>query len=184
MTEIGERISFVDHGPKTTVVILPKKQPWALALMGAWLSMWLTIGAVCIWSLFVLALKEQEKIILWIFLTFWAYYAFRISRAFLWILWGEELLKIDDLGLHIKKSIRNYGKSIPYYYDNIKGLRYDVPEEKSFQSVWEASPWIQGDDRFHFEYFGKIVKFGKKLSPKEAQLLSQVLEKKMRKHAK
>jgi hypothetical protein len=117
-------------------------------------------------------------------LTFWAYYAFRISRAFLWILWGEELLKIDDLGLHIKKSIRNYGKSIPYYYDNIKGLRYDVPEEKSFQSVWEASPWIQGDDRFHFEYFGKIVKFGKKLSPKEAQLLSQVLEKKMRKHAK
>ncbi|NBU92020.1 MAG: hypothetical protein EBS17_04170 [Flavobacteriia bacterium] len=184
MTEIGDRISFVDHGTKTTIVILPKKQAWAIAAMGAWLAMWLTIGFTCIWALFVLLLKDQEKIILWVFLTFWLYYAFRVARSFLWLLWGQEMLKIDELGMHLKKSIKKYGKSIPYYYENIKGLTYIVPEERSFQSVWESSPWIQGDDRFSFEYFGKLIKFGKKLTEKEARLLSQVIEKKMRKHAK
>ncbi|MBM3165090.1 MAG: hypothetical protein FJZ80_06470 [Bacteroidetes bacterium] len=184
MTSIGDRISFVDHGQKITIVILPKKQPIAIALMGSWLAMWLTIGVVCIWSLFMLLLNEQERIILWVFLTFWGYYAFRVSRSFLWLVWGQEFLKMDNLGIHLKKSLRNYGQSIPYYYENIKGLTYEVPDEQSFQSIWELSPWIQGDDRFQFEYFGKIVKFGKKLSLKEAQLLSKVIEKKMHKHAK
>ena len=75
MTKISDRISFVDHGNKTTIVILPARQAWVIALMGAWLAMWCTIGIVSIWSLLVLDLKDQEKIILWVFMTFWLYYA-------------------------------------------------------------------------------------------------------------
>ena len=184
MTQISDRISFVDHGNKTTIVILPARQAWVIALMGAWLAMWCTIGIVSIWSLLVLDLKDQEKIILWVFMTFWLYYAQRVARSFLWMLWGQEHLKLDELGMHIKKSIRSYGKSVPYYYDNISDLTFDVPEEKSFQSVWESSPWIQGAERFQFNYFGKLIKFGKKLTKKEAHLLAQVIEKKMRKYSK
>lgn len=44
MISIGERISVVEDSQKTTVVILPKKQPWVVAVMGAWLGMWLCIG--------------------------------------------------------------------------------------------------------------------------------------------
>lgn len=184
MTEISERISFVDHSNKTTIIILPKKQPVVIALMGAWLGMWITIGFITCWALFTLNLKQQEKIILFVFLSFWFYYSWRVGKTFLWLLWGQERIKIDEIGLHIKRSIKNYGKSVPYYFENIKSLAYDVPEEKSFQSVWESSPWVNGAERFYFDYYGKLIKFGKKLTKRESQLLSQVIEKRMRKYSK
>ncbi len=184
MISIGERISVVEDSQKTTVVILPKKQPWVVAVMGAWLGMWLCIGGVTIWSLNTLKLTGQEQVILWVFLSFWTYYAFKVVKAYLWLLWGQELMKIVDGALHMKRSVKNYGRTVPYYFENIKDFRYQVPEERSFQSVWESSPWIQSGERFSFEYFGKTIKFGKKLTQKEAHLLSQVIEKKMRKHSK
>jgi len=64
------------------------------------------------------------------------------------------------------------------------GISYDIPEERSFQSVWESSPWVNGGERFFFDYYGKMIKFGKKLTKKESHLLSQVLEKRMRKYSK
>jgi len=184
MTIISERISFIDHETKTTIVILPKKQPWVIALMGAWLGMWLTIGITTGWAINTMKLTQQEQIILWVFLSFWAYYATRVGRSFLWLIWGQELIKIDEIGIHIKRSVRTYGKSVPYYFENIKDLAYDIPEERSFQSVWESSPWVNGGERFFFDYYGKMIKFGKKLTKKEAHLLTQVLEKRMRKYSK
>jgi hypothetical protein len=50
--------------------------------------------------------------------------------------------------------------------------------------VWESSPWVNGGERFFFDYYSKMIKFGKKLNKKEAHLLSQVLEKRMRKYSK
>ena len=91
---------------------------------------------------------------------------------------------IDEIGLHLKRSVRRYGKRKVYYFENIKNLSFFIPEEGSIQSVWESSPWINGAERFSFEYFGKMIKFGNKLTQKEAQLLSQVIEKRMRKLAK
>ncbi|MFM7724421.1 MAG: hypothetical protein ACKO7O_06480 [Bacteroidota bacterium] len=184
MSVISERISFIDDATKTTIVILPKKQPWVIALMGAWLGMWVSIGLITWWALLTMKLTQQERIILWVFLSFWVYYAIRVGRSFLWLVWGKELIKIDEIGLHIKRSIRTYGKSVPYYFENIKDLAYDFPEERSFQTVWESSPWVNGGERFFFEYYGKMIKFGKKLTKKEAQLLTQVMEKRMRKYSK
>ena len=101
MKTIGDRISFEDSKAKTTVVIVPEKNLFVNALMGAWLGMWYCIGGIVIWSLIQLSLTEQERIILYIFLIFWMYYAFRISKAYLWLIFGKELLKLDRDGFHI-----------------------------------------------------------------------------------
>lgn len=184
MQQIGERISFVDHPTKSTIIILPKKSPLALMLMGAWLGMWICIGVVTFWAIGTLSLTPKERIILWVFLSFWFYYATRVGKAFIWMRRGEERILIDEVGLHIKRSVRRYGKRKVYFFENIKNLSYLLPKEGSFQSVWESSPWINGAERFSFEYYGKIIKFGNKLTQKEAQMLSQVLEKRIRKLAK
>jgi len=97
MTVISERISFVDHDAKTTIVILPKKESWVIALMGAWLGMWVSIGIITFWALLILKLTQQEQIILAVFLSFWTYYAYRVGRSFLWLLWGQERIKIDEI---------------------------------------------------------------------------------------
>ena len=184
MKTIGDRISFEDSKAKTTVVIVPEKNLFVNALMGAWLGMWYCIGGIVIWSLIQLSLNEQERIILYIFLIFWMYYAFRISKAYLWLIFGKELLKLDRDGFHIKNSFFSYGKLRTYYFSNIKDFQFDIPENRTIRAVWESSPWVSGGERFEFEYFGKHKKFGRKLNFKESKLLFDLLKAKIKTYSK
>ena len=117
---IGKRISFVDQKDKTTIVIDPSKNAWISAIMGAWLGMWYAIGGTVIWALNVMNLKNQEQLILWIFLVFWLYYAWRVTMSFLWNLRGQEYIKIDQEAFYLKKSLRHIGKTNQYFFENIK----------------------------------------------------------------
>ena len=179
MKWIGERISFIDDKIKTTLVIYPENVTWVKGVMGAWVGMWLAIGYTVIWSFFKLNLTDQENIIIVIFLIFWSYYAVKVLRSFLWLLWGKELIMIDELALSYKKSIRGYGKLTPYYIENISNLRVFNPKENSIQTVWEKSPWVKGGERIEFDYMGKVVRFGRKLKEKDTVLLYKLISKRL-----
>lgn len=179
MKWIGERISFVDDKNKTTIVIYPESKAMIKGLMGAWVSMWWTIGAIVVWSFFNFKLTEQEQLIIYIFMAFWVYYAIRVTRSFMWLMWGKELIKIDEAALIYKRSIRNYGKAIPYYHENIKKMSQSHPEANSIQSAWESSPWTQGGERLEFQYLGKMVRFGRKISEKDSKLLFNLITKRI-----
>ena len=91
----------------------------------------------------------------------------------------ELLVKIDEAAYYYKKSVRNFGKSTPYYLENIKKIELLQPKERSIQTVWEASPWIRGGERIEFEYLGKVIRFGRKLEEKEAKLLFNLVTKRI-----
>ncbi len=179
MKWIGNRISFVDDKLRTTIVIYPENVTWVKGLMGAWVAMWTVIGISVVWSYFTFDLKNQEKIIIYVFMSFWLYYAIKVFRSFFWLLWGKELIKIDETALSYKKSIRKYGKAVPYYFENIKKISMYHPEERSIQAVWENSPWVRGGERIEFEYLGNIVRFGRKLNEKDAKLLFNLVTKRI-----
>lgn len=178
MKSIGNRITFQEHSDKTTIVIYPQESNWSKAGIGAWLAMWTVIGITMFWS-FSLKLTDQEKIIVVVFLVFWAYYFVKVLSTFAWILWGKEFIKIDKDTLTIKKSIKKYGKAKPYFIENIRQFRTYTPKKKSLQSAWEASPWIKGSDRIEFEHIGSVIKFGKKLEEKDTQLLFKLITSKI-----
>lgn len=182
MKWIGKRISFKDEKNKTTIAIVPEQNFLVNGLMGAWVAMWTTIGAIVIWSFFYLTLTDQEMIILVVFLSFWVYYFVRVTRSFLWLMWGKEFIKIDETAFTYKRSIRGYGKATPYYLENISKMRMFTPKEKSFQSVWESSPWVRGGERLEFDYFQKVIRFGRKLEEKDAKLLFQLVSKRIDGH--
>lgn len=175
MKWIGERVSYVDHETKTTIIITPESVGAVKALIGAWVFMWTAIGATLIWYLIAMKPTQQEQILLIVFLTFWAYYFIRIGRMFLWLMWGREYLKIDKIGLTIKTSIRDYGKAKQYYIENISKVSVTMPEKKSLQAAWENSPWIRGGERIEFEYMGKRIRFGRKLTEAESKQLFQLI---------
>lgn len=184
MKWIGERISVVDDKKKTSCIIYPEKKPMVTGLMGAWVAMWIAIGATVVWAYFALKLIDQEKIIIFVFMTFWTYYAYKVIRMFFWLMWGNELLKVDEMALTVKRSVKGYGKATPYYLENIKKMSISVPKENSFQAVWEASPWIKGGERIEFEYLGKVHKFGRKLNEKDAKLLFNLITKRIEEQLK
>lgn len=179
MKWIGKRISFVDDKDKTTVVIYPEDVTWVKGAMGAWVAMWLTAGATVIWSFFNFEFTDQETIILIVFLVFWAYYAIRVSRSFFWLMWGKELVKIDEVSLSYKRSVKKYGKAHVYYLENIAKMRLHKPKERSLQSAWERSPWIKGGERLEFDHMGKTIRLGRKLNEKDAEQLFKFLAKKI-----
>lgn len=179
MKWIGERISFDEDKNKATFIIYPERKAWVTGLMGAWVAMWLSIGAIMVWAYFTLKLTNQEQIIIWIFMAFWAYYAQRVGRSLLWLLYGKEMLKINEVGLIIKTATGKYGKAKEYFHENIGKMQIHIPKENSMQTAWENSPWVNGGERLEFEYKGKIIRFGKKLPEKEAKLLFQMIVKRV-----
>ena len=179
MKWIGERISFVDDKKKITVVIYPENVGWVKAVIGAWVAMWFTIGVTVLWSYFTFELNDQERILLYIFGAFWLYYAVRVGRSFMWLMWGKELIKIDEASFTYKRSVLSYGKAAHYLLGNISKMRVHQPKERSFQAAWEQSPWIRGGERIEFDYMGKVIRFGRKLNGKDAALLFKFLTKKV-----
>ncbi len=179
MKWIGKRISFVDDANKTTFIIYPETKTWVKGVMGSWIAMWIVIGVTSFWALTAFSLKQQEQIILFVFLVFWAYYFFRVGRSYLWLLWGKEMIMLNDTAFNYKKAIKAYGKSGVYYYENIKNIELAIPKENSLQVAWENSPWIRGGERISFEYMGKRIRFGQKLNETDTKLLSNIIGKRI-----
>lgn len=175
MKWIGKRISFVDDKDKLTVVIYPEISPVMRSLMGAWVAMWYTIGGIVIWSLNEIPMTSNEVIAVFVFLAFWGYFAIKVTRSFLWLNWGKELIKIDETRFNYKKSIKNYGRAMSYFLENIKQISVHQPKQKSVQSAWEKSFWVKGGERMEFEYMGKTVRFGRKLNKKDTELLFKLI---------
>lgn len=179
MKWLSERISFNEDNQKVTFVIYPENKGWIKSLMGAWFAMWIAIGVTISWVLLTLKMTENERVFLYVFMAFWLYYALKVGRSFFWIIWGKELIKINETSFTYKKSIKNYGKATPYYLENIKKIRTFQPKDRSLQSVWEASPWVRGGERLEFDYMGKVIRFGRKLEEKEQKLFFNLLTKKI-----
>lgn len=121
-------------------------------------------------------LKNQEKIILWIFLSFWVFYFLRIGRTFLWIHYGQEFIKLGEFSVDYKRSIFKYGKAHIIFYENISGFSSHFPKENSFEAVWESSPWISGGERICLETKLKTYKIGRKLSVQETHSLIDTMK--------
>lgn len=179
MKWIGKRISYLDQDHKTTFVIEPENVGIVKILMGVWFFMWITIGGAVIWGWNHFSLKQQEQLILVVFMVFWVYYLIRVGRSYAWIMAGKEMLKIDKISLTIKNSIKGYGKAHEYFLENITKVRVSVPKQNSFQAAWENSPWIRGGERIEFEYMGKTIRFGRKLDEQESKLLFQIITKRL-----
>jgi hypothetical protein len=182
MKWIGTRISYLDQDNKTTFIIQPENPGIAKALIGAWFFMWVVIGGTIIWAWNTFQLSRNEHLILIIFMVFWFYYFQRVGRSFAWLMAGKEMLKIDKISMTVKNSIWGYGKAKEYFLENITKIRVSVPKANSFQSAWENSPWIRGGERLEFDYLGKTIRLGRKLSEQESKLLFQVITKRIEEH--
>lgn len=126
-------------------------------------------------------LKNQEQLILWVFLSFWLFYLIRIGRTFLWIHYGQELIKLGEFSIDYKRSIFKYGKAHVIFYENIVGFTTHFPKENSFESVWESSPWIGGGERIFLETKLKTYKIGRKLSIQESHSLLEKINNQIKK---
>ena len=178
MKWIGERISFVDKKDHITFVIYPPKIGIKLHLIISWVILWYIIGGVVFSQLFG-DYEEKEKIILIVFLSFWLYYAVKVTKTLAYLIWGREYLKLDPTSLRIKRATGKYGKAKQYFLENISKFSIYELKENSFQASYEKSDWVMGTNKLHFEDLGKTISFGRKLNEKDATLLFKLITKRI-----
>ena len=118
------------------------------------------------------------------FLGFWAYFEYKTLRALLWYRFGKELIRIDNDGLSLKKSIFSYGKAHRYFFENIKNFHQRKEESTSFGTFFENAYWAMGTDALVFDYNKKARSFGRRLEPKTSRLLLRLIDDRVKKKLK
>lgn len=163
---ISTRISYRKHDDVTTLIISPRLQGIQEALLTAWLFCWTACGIIFIWQMFGEYAREQ-KLYLFIFISFWGYYEYRVGYTWLWKKYGMELIKFDTEAMHYKRSLKKYGKVYKFYYENINSIKPAEIKPNSFGTVLENSFWVIGGEKISFQYLNNEVKIGIQLNEQE-----------------
>ena len=139
-----------------------------------WLLAWSFCGLAIGSQLFVEGDKELKNMII-IFLAFWAYFEFKVIKAFRWRKSGEEQFWITEDNIQYGRTFANRGFLKPYRKDLVNRIRFIDSESNSFTRAFSDSYWVIGGERLAFSVNGKVIPFGLKLEDKEAKRLEKRL---------
>ncbi len=172
---IGERISY-QKGESLTVQIIANSEKNKENILLLWLVLWVVIGISTLGYLFTQNhLDENSKIVIYVFLGFWLYYLYKMTRAYRWLAKGVEVIEVTDDNFVITNKVSERGLPLTYAIKEISPMIMRDVEPTSFQFQMENSFWVIGGDRIAFESNGSTTFFGKKLNDKDARKLIKLL---------
>ncbi len=178
MKVIGKRISILKKDDLLSIVILPTVDNKKLGLMFLWLLAWTVCGVIVFINYFKLQ-NQNSKLFVIVYLSFWAYYEYKIMRTFIWKKWGKEKIWFQDGVLHYQREVNKKGTIEEYQPDLINELHLIEMNERNFADFFNQSFWIKGGERIEFTYQGKAVQFGMQLSTEEARAVLSELKTKL-----
>lgn len=182
MKLIGDRVSYKVHEDYSTIVISTNIDKWKETLLLTWLVGWTICGSVFFYFLFVGDFVKEEKLMLLVMCIFWLFFEIRIGKVYLWRKSGMEFIKIDKDIMTIKKSIKGFGKAIPYQLGRIKDVQGLELNPKGFSKTMNDSFWVIGQGTVRFFYNEKEVRFGAQLGTKDAEKLARAIKKFVREY--
>lgn len=170
MKIISNRISIIKKEGLLSIVILPSQDKRKLGLLFLWLLAW-TVCGILVFANYFKITDPNSKIFLIVYLSFWAYFEFNISRAFIWKKFGREKLWIRDGVLHYQKEINKKGKIREYTTELVSKLRLIELSNSSFADSFNQSFWVRGGERLEFNTQARVVRLGMQISDEEARVV-------------
>jgi len=179
MEYIGNRISIKRSDNEVSIVILSFREKIKNIMLSIYLVLW-SLSGIIVFSQLLVIPDKNTKLALFVWLCFWAYFEFKISKAYMWRKFGVEKIKLRENKFMYKRDRAGKGKVLTYEFDFIKSLRYIKPKENSFFENINNSYWVIAGERLAFDYYGKEIKFGIQLEEKDATALLKILNKEIR----
>ena len=179
MDYIGNRISIKRSETEVSIVIISLKEKTKNILLTIYLVVW-SLSGIIVFSQYLVIPDPNTKIALLVWLGFWAYFEYKIFKAFMWRKFGVEKIKLRENKFQYKRDRAGKGKVTSYDFDFIKELRYIEPKENSFFENINNSYWVIAGERLAFDYYGKEIKFGIQLEEKDAQALLKIIKKEIK----
>ena len=160
-------------------MVLSSADNWKRNLLFFWLLAWTASGVIVFLNYMALPAgseeQDKQKLFVFVWLCFWAYFEYKIAKAFIWRNSGVEKYWIKNGNLYIKRQIGNKGKVKIYEIDVMKDLRI-FDGDSDLMKNFNKSYWVVGGETLAFDYFGKTIRFAMQLEEKEAEELLKVMK--------
>jgi len=182
MRVISDRVSVMKKDDVFSLVILPTTDKKKLGFLLLWLLAWTACGVIVFINYFTLTTREAKLFVI-IYLTFWLYYEFKISRAFIWKSSGKEKLWIKNGILNYQREINGKGKILQFNLDLISDLAVLDLNDRSFADNLSQSFWIKGGERMEFRSQAKAIRFAMQVNDAEAREIFKELNQYIKTHS-
>ncbi len=176
MKNLGEKISILEKDNVVSVVIYSTDKKWKTNLMFIWLFLWTICGVVVFANYFNLTDKNQKMIVI-IYMAFWAYFEFKIAKAFMFRKFGKEKIWIKKGVLYYQRQITSRSKINEYDVELINDFRILQPDRGNFFVQMQESFWVIGGEKLCFNYGKKQIVMGIQIADEHAKKLFKLLNK-------
>ena len=173
---IGKRSSVSIKDKTFSLVILPTDDKKKTMLLFAWLLAWSVSGIIIMANYFTLT-NEKAKMMILVWLAFWAYFEYKIIKVFTWKRFGKEMLWIKNGTLHYQQNTNGKGKIEKYDLNLVSDWKLIEVEAANFSDNFNQTFWVKGGERIEFTCQGKAVKLGMQLSNEDAKVILKLIEK-------
>jgi hypothetical protein len=177
---ISKRSSILIKDEVFSLVILPTDDKKKTNLMFLWLLAWSVSGVIVMANYFTLT-QEKAKLMLIVWLAFWAYFEFKIIRVYMWKRFGKEKLWIKNGTLLYQQDINGKGKIKEFDLNLISDLSLIELTNGSIADTFSQTFWVKGGERIEFSCQSKVIKFGMQLTDDEANKIIAALNKFLKK---
>jgi len=177
---LDEGLSIEETDSHLSIIIDGRLSRPKESLLLAWLVLWMALGGYVMYELATGTLERDLRLALVVYLVLWAYFLFKIGRAFLWSRAGQERIILTEEQLSIKKSIYGYGKSAAYAVENVADVKVSELSKQSFQYQIESSFWVIGGERIDFAHVDRRYRFGRKIDDAHARKIVQKMRKRLK----
>ena len=175
MEYIGKRISIKRTDDQVSIVILSSVNKTKNRILFLWFFLW-TLSGIVIFAQYFLLTDTNTKTGIIVWLGFWAYFEYKIFKAFMWRKYGVEKIKLRDGKLFYKRDRAGKGKIKVFEFDFIKDLCIIEPKENSFFENLDNSYWVIAGEKLAFDYYGKEIRFGIQLEEIDAKGLFKTMK--------
>lgn len=179
MEYIGKRISIKRKENEISIVIISLKEKAKNILLTIYLALW-SLSGIIVFSQYLVIPDPNTRLALLVWMAFWAYFEYKIFKAYMWRKFGVEKIKLRDRKFLYKRDRAGKGKVKEYEYDFIKELKFTEPKENSFFENINNSYWVIAGERLAFDYYGKEIKFGIQLDEADAKALLKLISKEIK----
>jgi len=177
---IGDRIAFAwqDRGTESEqlrVTISQGTTASNMAMLSIWMVMWLCLEAAVLYFWLQGSSEGNAAVGYAIYSAFWAFFAFRIGKVWLWRLRGSEVIVIDRRGISVAMVFGQRGLPDFFAHGAYKGLSRVEENPTQILRTFEQAFWSMGGETLKFSGGKRTMVFGKQLTDRDADGLLRLM---------
>lgn len=173
---LSDKVSYEQSKGYLKIIILGRIEKWKESILFAWCIAWLFSGVVIGREYFVTT-DRDVKLTISIFMIFWIYYLYRIGKVWIYRKGGNELIKVENGELTLKRSFFTYGRTLTFPLENISEFQKIDLNKKSIVYAFESGWWVLGNPRLCFKHQGRMVRFAMQIDDEVRDKLYRLIDK-------